>query len=60
MNEFKAGDEVLYKNPIIGNKYDAVVLNMVEGWPELIFRDGSTCIVRPSRVEHRDQKSNEN
>jgi hypothetical protein len=47
--EFSAGQAVIY-TPFGEEGFHANFEGYVEGWPNLRFKDGSTCIVRPSRV----------
>jgi hypothetical protein len=51
LGPFKKGELVFYKSEFGDLK--AQVNGYVEGWPELVFSDGSICICRPSRVSIR-------
>lgn len=50
MSAFKLGDLVYYGGKEHPQRLVAQFLGYVEGWCELRFADGSTAIVRPSRV----------
>lgn len=49
---FKEGELIFYDNKELG-RLDGQFKGYVEGWCELKFNDGSTAIVRPSRVSPR-------
>lgn len=53
LEPFKAGDLVFYDNEERGWLLNGQFKSYVEGWYELVFSDGSTAIVRPSRVSPR-------
>lgn len=53
MSELKKGDLVNYR--LGDTNFRAQVYGFVEGWPELLFADGSTAVVPPSKAIPRSQ-----
>lgn len=48
---FKPGDFVYYEGA--GLRWKGQVKAIVEGWPEVVFADGSTAYCRPSSLVRR-------